>query len=216
MVAETCDIFSHMGERNEKSLGLNPGSPKAVWSMGHSNVTIDEFIDLVLWREIQVIADVRSMPYSKYTPQFNKELLVASLTKAGIRYEFMGDSLGGRPPESDHYDEEGHVLYSELAKNFRFKNGIEQLCINAEKYRVAMMCSEESPQNCHRQLLISRVLSDQGVETQHIRGNRTVQSDAELINLFGPHFTENLFGGEPWRSIQPVLRNGQQSNFSEN
>jgi hypothetical protein len=184
--------------------------------MGHSNVTIDEFIDLVLWREIQVIADVRSMPYSKYTPQFNKELFVASLTKAGIRYEFMGDSLGGRPPESDHYDEEGHVLYSELAKNFRFKNGIEQLCINAEKYRVAMMCSEESPQNCHRRLLISRVLSDQGVETQHIRGNRTVQSDAELINLFGPHFTENLFGGEPWRSIQPVVRNGQQSNFLEN
>ena len=205
-----------MGERNEKPLGLNPGSPKVLWSMGHSNVTIDEFIDLVLWREIQLIADVRSMPYSKYTPQFNKELLVASLTKAGIRYEFMGDSLGGRPPESDHYDEEGHVLYSELAKNFRFKNGIEQLCKNAEKNRVAMMCSEESPQNCHRRLLISRVLSDQGVETQHIRGNRTVQSDAELISLFGPHFTENLFGGEPWRSIQPVLRNGQQSNFLEN
>jgi uncharacterized protein (DUF488 family) len=156
------------------------------------------------------------MPYSKYTPQFNKELLVASLLKAGIRYQFMGDSLGGRPPEPDLYDDEGHVLYSELAKNFRFKSGVEQLCIAAEKESIAMMCSEESPQNCHRRLLISRVLSEQGVETLHVRGNRSVQSNAELINLFGPHFTENLFGGEPWRSIQPVLRNGQQNNFSEN
>jgi len=212
----SCGNFSLMEESNDKLLNSEIGSPRAVWSMGHSNVTIDEFIDLVRWREIQVIADVRSMPYSKYTPQFNKELLVASLLKAGIRYQFMGDSLGGRPPEPDLYDDEGHVLYSELAKNFRFKSGVEQLCIAAEKESIAMMCSEESPQNCHRRLLISRVLSEQGVETLHVRGNRSVQSNAELINLFGPHFTENLFGGEPWRSIQPVLRNGQQSNFSEN
>lgn len=205
-----------MEESDDKFLNSGSVSTKAVWSMGHSNFTIDEFIDLALWREIQVIADVRSMPYSKYTPQFNKELLSSTLTKAGIRYQFMGDSLGGRPPEPDLYDDEGHVLYSELAKNFRFKSGVERLCIESEKERVAMMCSEESPQNCHRRLLISRVLSDQGVDTLHIRGNRSVQSNAELINLFGPHITENLFGGEPWRSIQPVLRNGQQSNSSEN
>jgi uncharacterized protein (DUF488 family) len=205
-----------MGDKSEKKTGSAWSSLKTLWSMGHSNVSIDEFIDLVRWGEIQVIADVRSMPFSKYTPQFNKEQLIASLSKAGIRYQFMGDSLGGRPPELELYDEEGHVLYSELAKNFRFKNGLEQLCINAEKDRIAMMCSEESPQNCHRRLLISRVLADQGIKIQHIRGNRTVQSDAELIDLFGPHFTENLFGGEPWRSIQPVLRNGQQNNSSEN
>lgn len=205
-----------MEESDDKLLNSVPVSTKAVWSMGHSNFTIDEFIDLALWREIQVIADVRSMPYSKYTPQFNRELFSSTLTKAGIRYQFMGDSLGGRPPEPDLYDEEGHVLYSELAKNPRFKSGVEQLCIDSERERVAMMCSEESPQNCHRRLLISRVLADQGVDTLHIRGNRSVQSNAELINLFGPHITENLFGGEPWRSIQPVLRNGQQSNSSEN
>jgi uncharacterized protein (DUF488 family) len=186
----------------------------SIWSLGHSNVTIDEFIDLVRWAEIDTIVDVRSMPFSRYTPHFNKDLLDASLSRAGVTYQFMGDSLGGRPPEFDLYDDEGHVLYSELAKNFRFKNGIEQLCIRAERERVAMMCSEESPQNCHRRLLISRVLSDLGVETLHVRGNRSTQSNAELIELFGPHVTENLFGGEPWRSIQPVLRNGRQNDFS--
>jgi uncharacterized protein (DUF488 family) len=205
-----------MNETFDKSLSPHSAETKTVWSLGHSNVSIDEFIDLVLWGEIQTIADVRSVPYSKYTPHFNKDSLIASLIKAGVQYQFMGDSLGGRPPENELYDDEGHVLYSALANNFRFQRGIEQLCTSAEHGRIAMMCSEESPQNCHRRLLISRVLSELGVETLHIRGSRSVQSNTELINLYGPHVTENLFGGEPWRSIQPVLRNGQQNNSFEN
>ena len=190
-------------------------SPIVLWSMGHSNFEIDEFIDLVKLFNIEVIADVRSVPFSRYTPHFNKELLQRSLERAAIGYCFMGDSLGGRPPEPELYDSDGHVLYSELSSNFRFKAGIEDLCIRAGKSQVAMMCSEESPEKCHRRLLISRVLSDQGVETRHIRGNKSLQSDQELIEQFGPQMTENLFGREPWRSIQPVLRSGQLNNSSE-
>lgn len=187
-------------------------NPPTLWSLGHSNITIDEFIDLVRSHDIEVIADVRSTPFSRYTPHFNQEILKQSLERAGIKYQFMGETLGGRPPEPEMYDSQGHVLYSELAHNFRFQSGIEQLCIKAENLRIAMMCSEESPEKCHRRLLISRVLRSQGVETRHIRGDKSIQSDAQLIELFGPRMTENLFGGEPWRSIQPVLRNGQPSD----
>ena len=186
--------------------------PPILWSLGHSNITIDEFIDLVRFHDIDVIADVRSIPFSRYTPQFNQEMLKQFLERAGIQYQFMGETLGGRPPEPEMYDPQGHVLYSELAHNFRFQSGIEQLCIRAENLRIAMMCSEESPEKCHRRLLISRVLRSQGVETRHIRGDKSIQSDAQLIELFGPRMTENLFGGEPWRSIQPVLRSGPQSD----
>ena len=196
----------------EKDLLKTP----VLWSLGHSNITIDEFIDLVRFHDINVIADVRSIPFSKYTPHFNQEMLKQSLERAGIKYQFMGETLGGRPPEPEMYDSEGHVLYSELAHNFRFQTGIEQLCIRAENLRVAMMCSEESPEKCHRRLLVSRVLRNQGVETRHIRGDGSIQSDAQLIELFGPHMTENLFGGEPWRSIQPVLQSGPQSDSSAN
>lgn len=190
--------------------------PPVLWSLGHSNITVDEFIDLVRFHDINVIADVRSIPFSRYTPHFNQEMLKQFLERAGIQYQFMGETLGGRPPEPEMYDPQGHVLYSELAHNFRFQSGIEQLCIRAETLRIAMMCSEESPEKCHRRLLISRVLRSQGVETRHIRGDRSIQSDAQLIELFGPHMTENLFGGEPWRSIQPVLRSGPQSDSSTN
>ena len=186
--------------------------PPTLWSLGHSNITIDEFIDLVRSHDIDVIADVRSTPFSRYTPHFNQELLKQFLERAGIQYQFMGETLGGRPPEPEMYDSQGHVLYSELAHNFRFQSGIDQLCIKAENLRIAMMCSEESPEKCHRRLLISRVLRSQGVETRHIRGDKSIQSDAQLIELFGPRMTENLFGGEPWRSIQPVLRSGPQSD----
>ena len=186
--------------------------PPTLWSLGHSNITIDEFIDLVRSHDIEVIADVRSIPFSRYTPHFNQEMLKQSLERAGIKYQFMGETLGGRPPEPEMYDSQGHVLYSELAHNFRFQSGIEQLCMKAENLRIAMMCSEESPEKCHRRLLISRVLRSQGVETRHIRGDKSIQSDAQLIELFGPRMTENLFGGEPWRSIQPVLRSGPQSD----
>ena len=191
---------------------LESVNPPTLWSLGHSNITIDEFIDLVRSHDIEVIADVRSIPFSRYTPHFNQEMLKQSLERAGIKYQFMGETLGGRPPEPEMYDSQGHVLYSELAHNFRFQSGIEQLCIRAENLRIAMMCSEESPEKCHRRLLISRVLRSQGVETRHIRGDKSIQSDAQLIELFGPRMTENLFGGEPWRSIQPVLRSGPQSD----
>ncbi len=154
------------------------------------------------------------MPYSRFTPHFNRENLEKLLAESGIEYHFFGESLGGRPPESELYDGEGHVLYRELAKNYRFLDGVERLCILAESKKVAMMCSEESPEHCHRRLLIGRVLFEQGVDVHHIHGNLEVMTDSELRRINGPHDVITLFGVEedPWRSIRPVLRSGRQNN----
>jgi uncharacterized protein (DUF488 family) len=185
----------------------------SLWSIGHSNIQFEKFADLILSRELELIADVRSTPFSKYTPQFNTETLRLSLRKIDVDYRFMGDSLGGRPPEPDLYDPDGHVRYDLVSKHFRFLQGLEELCLLSGKQNVAMMCSEESPQDCHRRLLIGRVLLAQGIDVLHIHGNGEISKDSSLVaNLSDNQL--NLFGEEkPWRSIQPVLRPGRQNNF---
>lgn len=188
-----------------------------IWSVGHSNISIEQFIELLQSHQIEEIADVRSVPFSRYTPHFNSENLERLLRNASIAYHFMGESLGGRPPEKELYDDVGHVLYDKLAQNFRFKQGIEELCIRAESRRVAMMCSEESPEHCHRRLLIGRVLREINVDLIHIHGNKKTSLDSVLQDKWGPHVKETLFGieEEPWRSIRPVLQNGQRNNSSD-
>lgn len=197
-------------------MSANTAEDEKIWSIGHSNTDYSTFAALVHVHEIETIADIRSQPYSRYTPHFNQETLQALLKGSEIQYVFMGDSLGGRPPEPEMYDADGHVLYNLLAKNFRFLQGLESLCIQAQRSKLAMMCSEESPEHCHRRLLIGRVLRDQGIDIFHIHGNGRISTDSVLQNLLGPHRVETLFGieEEPWRSTRPVLQNGPPNNSS--
>lgn len=185
-----------------------------IWSIGHSNIAIEKFEALILKHELELIIDVRSAPYSKYAPHFNSEILNKSLRNIGVDYRFMGDSLGGRPPELDLYDSDGHVLYNLLAENFRFRQGLEELCVLSNDKKLAMMCSEESPEHCHRRLLIGQVLLSQNIDIRHIHGSGEVSLDSTLREHFGDNQME-LFEGKPWRSTQPVLRHGRLNNFSE-
>jgi len=190
----------------------------SLWSIGHSNVSFQVFMGLVENAGIECIADVRSTPYSRYTPHFNRDNLESQLRLNGVQYEFYGESLGGRPTEMDFYDASGHVLYRELAKSYRFKAGLEELCMLSDKVRTAMMCSEESPENCHRRLLIGRVLRAQGIDVLHVHGDGQVLADSELASRFGPQETVTLFGVEEdeWRSIRPVLQSGRRrSSFDD-
>jgi uncharacterized protein (DUF488 family) len=180
-----------------------------LWSVGHSNQTIEAFLHILEVAEISCLVDVRSQPYSKYTPYFNETPLRASLERAGIAYKFMGDSLGGRPPEPFMYDDEGHVLYGEMAKSDRLLKGIQELIELASQQRVAMMCSEESPVDCHRRLLIARVLSE-GIEVIHLRADGSTITESDLTAQVDPPEPPTLFSLEEvkqWRSIRPVLQN---------
>jgi uncharacterized protein (DUF488 family) len=189
-----------------------------VWTIGHSNHSSDDFFALVVDAEIDVIADVRSQPYSRYSPQFNQHSLKGTLAAAGIRYVFVGHELGGRPPEPAMYDDEGHVLYGEVAKSERFRSGLDRVVQGAASWRIALMCSEENPKDCHRRLLLTRVLQGKGIDVVHIRGDGTASAEPDFAAQLGGPEQQALFstGSEAaWRSVRSVLPSTQQRSSSK-
>lgn len=183
-----------------------------IWTIGHSNHDMSTLVRLLHAERIEVLADVRSQPFSRFNPHFNRRPLKSSLGEARIRYAFLGDELGGRPPEPEFFDEEGHVLYCEVAKTPRFLAGLERLLDGSNKFRVAMMCSEENPTDCHRRLLVTRVLVERGVPVVHIRSNGTTISEAELAVSHAGPAQPALFGQKdaPWRSTRSVSQSTPQ------
>jgi uncharacterized protein (DUF488 family) len=176
-----------------------------VLTIGHSNHSAEQFLGLVQSQTIEVVADVRSHPYSRFAPHFSQEALKAALQQIGVKYVFLGAELGGRPDGEAYYDDDGHVLYGRVARAPFFIDGIERLERGLTRVRVAIMCSEEDPTNCHRRLLIARVLRDRDIEVLHLRGNGRLQRDAEL----GAATQGDLFSGfeeGAWRSTRSVLR----------
>jgi uncharacterized protein (DUF488 family) len=191
-----------------------------LFSIGHSNQTEQQFTALLQQHGIQVLVDVRSQPYSRFSTQFNSEPLQVILTAANIRYMFMGDELGGRPNGLQYYDDEGHVLYHRLSTAPFFLRGIERLIHGMRTYRIAMMCSEENPAICHRHLLISRVLDRRGVEVQHIRGDGSIESEEQVRQAAGSNARQGMLFAEleqdSWRSLRSVLPRPQPPISSEN
>ena len=151
-----------------------------VLTIGHSNQTLESFLELLTDNGIEVLVDIRCQPYSKYSNQFNARNLKDSLPDLNIKYPYLGKELGGKPDEPRFYDQKRRALYDELAKTEPFIQGVERLKSGIEKFRVAIMCSEEDPTDCHRKLLIGEVLSKAGVQNHHIRGDGRVQTDEEL------------------------------------
>ena len=156
------------------------GEPAPTWSIGHSNHELPAFVDLVRGAGIAVIADVRSQPYSRFNPQFNREPLRSSLLESGIDYVFLGAELGGRPAEPECYDSDGNVLYGKVAQTDRFRDGLQRLVSGSQRFRVAMMCSEGDPANCHRHLLIARALTEDGAPVVHVLSDGTTITETEL------------------------------------
>ncbi|MBI2172497.1 MAG: DUF488 family protein [Chloroflexi bacterium] len=182
-----------------------------IYTIGHSNQTLESFLLLLSGHAVGVVVDVRSTPTSKYSPQFNGATLAVSLTRSGFKYVSMGLELGGRPSTSSYYDVKHRVLYDQVAQSSAFKQGIQRLQKGSESDTIAVMCSEEDPTHCHRRLLVGRVLGEAGVQVAHIRADGSLQTEAELARL--EQATERepqlaLFEspGEyrAWRSAKPI------------
>ncbi len=191
-----------------------------VLSIGHSNVPFEAFLHLLEQHGVEVVADVRTAPRSQYVPHFDAKPLKDALTDAGIRYAFLGRELGGRPDGDQYYDDEDHVLYGRDAESDFFASGLTRLLDGARKYRVAMLCSEENPEHCHRHLLIGRVLRSQGITVEHIRGDGTVETDETLEARESAQVQQGaLFDTptqeRPWRSTRSVSRKRTQLSSSE-
>ncbi|HXH09490.1 MAG TPA: DUF488 domain-containing protein [Alphaproteobacteria bacterium] len=193
-----------------------------IFTIGHSNHPLEWFLGLLKAHGIEVLVDVRSHPYSKHAPHFDHQMLKARATAEGIRYLFLGAELGGRPKGEEFYDADGHVLYWRVAESAAFLEGISRLEAGIQKYKVAIMCSEENPAVCHRRLLIGRVLVMRGIRVCHIRGDGRVQTDTELAGEEqgndGKDHQLMLFndkGIDTWKSIRSVLQRGKRPTSSE-
>lgn len=196
----------------------------AAFTIGHSNQAMATFLSLLKQHGIEVLVDVRSQPHSKYATQFDANALNAAVTEEGIKYIFMGREIGGRPQGSGFYDDEEYVLYDRMAKSSVFLEGIARLERGIRQYRVAVMCSEEDPTECHRHLLIARVLKEDGIEVRHIRGDGRIQTDEDLDREEKGDQPESsqlsFFEDErpkekPWKSTRSVLRKEVQPPSSE-
>jgi len=192
--------------------------PLTLYTVGHSNHEQEQFLDLLRRHQIEVLADVRTAPYSKFSPQFNASELKAALAGEGIQYLFLGDQLGGRPDGDKYYDAEGYVLYHKVAEADFFRTGITRLIKGIESYRVAIMCSEEDPGVCHRFLLVTRVLDEEGVEIRHIRGDGSLATEAEIRQKSKDERDQGVLFDEmrndTWKSLQSVLPRVQPNTFS--
>ena len=150
-----------------------------IWTIGHSNHSAVRFIDLLQGARIECVADVRSTPFSRRNPQFSQKALAASLKDAGIEYWFLGDALGARPKDPDCY-EDGTVSYARIAATPAFEAAIHALIENSEAKRVALMCAEKEPLECHRTILVGRALALRGVDLAHVHADGKIEPQARL------------------------------------
>jgi len=155
-----------------------------LYSIGHSNMDTEPFIRLLKANSVQVVADVRSAPYSRYVPQYNKKEIEAAATRAGLRYIFMGDVIGGKPAGREYLDEEGRVMYNKLAAEESFQLGLDRLIRGLDAgFTIVLMCAEENPLKCHRHHLIARELElKREIPVWHIRADNTKIRAKEFLN----------------------------------
>ena len=139
-----------------------------LFSIGHSNASIEKFLALLKQHEITLLADVRSQPYSRYNPHFGREALKQAVMTEDINYVFLGDRIGGKPVDASLLLPNGKVDYDKLAATELFQNGIGQLLELAETNKVSFMCAEADFRHCHRYWLITRTLVERGIEVRHI------------------------------------------------
>ncbi|RWI66025.1 DUF488 domain-containing protein [Mesorhizobium sp.] len=159
-----------------------------VFTIGHSMLSYESFFALLKLHGVNAIADVRTSPFSRHFPHFNKENLQRELGGDRVKYVFLGQELGGRP-KSKQFFCEGVADYERMARTEEFACGLDRVVEGAKSYRIALMCSERNPLDCHRCLLVGRALHEQGVKVQHILGNGHLldqgQIEAQLLDMAG-------------------------------
>jgi uncharacterized protein (DUF488 family) len=176
------------------------GPRRVLYTIGHSNHTVEQFVALLKSHKVSVVADVRSAPYSRYCPHFDREELAAVLGQEGIGYVFLGKELGARPDDAACY-EGGRVSFRRVAARQAFRDGLERLRAGMARHCIALMCAEKEPLECHRTILVCRHLDGADVGIEHILEDGTTEDHraagrrlAKMLKvertLFEPNLTE--------------------------
>lgn len=159
-----------------------------VYTIGHSNISFDEFREHLQKHHITAIADVRSTPYSKFTPHFNREALQKNLHAIHIQYVFLGEELGARTKDISCYNDEGQVIYSKLRQTELFEQGLNRLITGAKKFRLAIVCAEKEPFTCHRSILIGQALQAIHVDVRHILHDGRIETHEQMLQRLTDHY----------------------------
>ena len=149
---------------------MNPHRDRVVLTVGHSNHPQETFLTLLERHRVTALADVRSTPYSRFNPHFNRKSLAAALAARGIDYLYLGRELGGRPDDPACY-EDGRIRYDRVARTERFREGIDRVARGPANDRIALMCAEKEPLDCHRTLLVGQALHERGMDVEHIHAD---------------------------------------------
>jgi uncharacterized protein (DUF488 family) len=167
------------------------------------NTHQEYFIGLLLRHGITALCDVRSKPNSRMNPQFNREVLEHALAAHAIAYRFLGKELGARSDDQACY-EGGRVQYTRLSETELFKCGLKRVIRGLkEDFRIALMCAEKEPLECHRTILVARRLAAFGVNVEHISADGRLESHATALNRLAR--MHNLPEEDMFRSREDLL-----------
>ena len=154
-----------------------------LWTIGHSNHGAEKFLDLLSRHGIACVVDVRSIPYSRRNPQYNREKMDQGLSKRDIAYIWEGEALGGKRDfrkNPEFFDPQGRIDWVKVRRSENFIRAMERLRAQVEKTPTAILCAEENPRNCHRFHLISAAWVEScGANISHIRGDGRVETHAQ-------------------------------------
>jgi uncharacterized protein (DUF488 family) len=175
------------------------GAALPLFTIGYGARSLAEFLAALKANHIEFLIDVRTAPFSKFNPEFSKDVLPSHLERAGIRYLFMGDALGGQPKDpACHTD--GKVDYDKVRAQPFFQQGMDRLRkAFAQRRRVVLMCSEGRPEQCHRSKLIGEALAATGVPVCHIDESGLLLTQSQVIDRLTDGQMD-LFGQTPFTS----------------
>ena len=152
-----------------------------VYTVGHSSHQLDFFLELIKTFEINCIVDVRSIPASAYNPQYNQDLFKNFLKNNHITYLHFAEEFGAKQTDHDLLDNDGKLDFEKVRKTRLFNYGLERIWHGIDKgFRIALMCSESEPLDCHRFSMVSIGFENDGFEVKHILKDKSVKTNLEL------------------------------------
>jgi uncharacterized protein (DUF488 family) len=173
--------------------------PSRLFTIGHSAHSADHFVDLLKMNGVSAVADVRSRPYSRFNPQFNRETLQPTLQAAGIAYRFLGRELGARSEDRSCYID-GKVQYDLLAQTPLFRRGLTRVINGVREHHVALMCAEKDPITCHRMVLVCHALRPEKLEIVHVCADGSlephVNAERRMMAAVGLQVSDLFTSGE--------------------
>lgn len=165
---------------------------KTLFSIGHSQHEISYFVNMLKTHDINYVLDVRSVPYSKYAINYNREHIKKILNEHDIEYAFMGDFFGARPKNLSLYQPNGYLNFERVENSQAFKIGFQNVKKGIDQgYRIAFMCTEKDPIDCHRAILVSYAFYKSGYSINHIMSDNTIQTQEDINKrLLDMHFPD--------------------------